>query len=214
MNMFQLATLAAKQIAVLLGFLVSASAFAIFDTEPSSGSPVTDDSDKTSNSQSITGIQGLQVGDSLFDVDFVEGSCESVFGTCEQGSFFFDEAEQAKQASAALLNYIGSDAPDNVLGCESNAKCYIYTPYDYWDSYTKVLTYFAFNTEGDAGPSDAVKFFRLYNADTFDSSEGIRGEQRVWAVWSEASVSQVPVPAGVWLFGSAILALIVYRKKR
>ena len=38
-------------------------------------------------------------------------------------------------------------------------------------------------------------------------------DQTVYAAWSQSSVSEVPVPATVWLFSSGLIGLIGARKK-
>ena len=61
----------------------------------------------------LTGATGVNVNGTLYDVTFVDGSCVSLFDGCDSVSDFdFSSADDAGDASQALLNQVFLDGPD------------------------------------------------------------------------------------------------------
>ena len=54
----------------------------------------------------LHGATGVDVGGTLYDVVFLDGSCISVYGTCEQSSFTFNSESDATIASQALIDQV------------------------------------------------------------------------------------------------------------
>lgn len=54
----------------------------------------------------VTGATGVNVAGSLYDVNFVDGTCASVFGTCDSAHFAFTTDTSAVNASQALLDQV------------------------------------------------------------------------------------------------------------
>src|SRR5687767_14679766 len=86
----------------------------------------------------LTGALGVNVGGTLYDVQFVEGTCVGLFSGCDEASdFTFTSAESAVQASQELLNQVFLDVaqgnfdtqPELTLGCEEPAACVAFTPF-------------------------------------------------------------------------------------
>jgi hypothetical protein len=93
---------------------------------------------QVNGSGQLTGALGVNVGGTLYDVAFMEGTCVAVFSGCDQVSdFTFQTQAGAALASAALLSTVFLDVPPNffdsvmtsTVGCKATNGCSIYTPY-------------------------------------------------------------------------------------
>lgn len=95
-------------------------------------------------------------------------------------------------------------------------QCFAFTPYDVGELAEPIVI-------GDTalGYTHEVSLYAAENlsADNHDNTlhtvkyltegvdEPLSSTSRVWAVWSLSEVTPVPVPAAVWLFGSALIGL-------
>ena len=86
----------------------------------------------------LTGAVGVDIGGSLFDVEFVDGTCAEVFGVCATSSFTFQTQAGALAAANALgdqvlLNgMLGNFDTDltATIGCDAtNTNCRFIVPY-------------------------------------------------------------------------------------
>ena len=60
----------------------------------------------------LTGATGVNVGGTLYDVEFVDGTCIAVFDGCDDGSdFALRTLSEAEAASQALLDQVFLDVP-------------------------------------------------------------------------------------------------------
>ena len=59
----------------------------------------------------LTGVNGLNVEGTLFNVEFVDGSCDSIFGGCTQDNFDFNTFDGALAAGQALLDQVFTGGP-------------------------------------------------------------------------------------------------------
>src|SRR5262245_20131856 len=93
----------------------------IVNTPPTNALPIL----QVNGSGILTGALGVQVGSSLFNVQFVEGSCNSLFNSCNPASFNFPSLSLADAASSALLMDVFIDSvlgdfdshPELTFGC-------------------------------------------------------------------------------------------------
>ena len=79
----------------------------------------------------LTGATGVVVGALTYNVNFVDGSCISLFGGCLNASFDFHTNADAIAASQALFTQIISgfgNQPVKVFGCGNAQMCTIETP--------------------------------------------------------------------------------------
>ena len=161
----------------------------------------------------LLGASNVDIGGSLYDVVFEDGSCVSLFDGCDDpADFTFITEADANAASLALLEQVFIDGglglfdsnPMNTKGCESNFLCVAYTPFDL--SGTSVLAFVAvnFNSSGTDSASGVAWFDAAsINQTTLNST---------FAIWSP--VSAVPVPAAIWLFGTALIGLVGFGKRK
>jgi PEP-CTERM motif len=81
----------------------------------------------------LTGATGVTVGALTYNVSFVDGTCNSLFGGCANASFDFHTLAEAQAASQALFTQIVSgfgNQPDKIFGCGNPFSCLIATPGD------------------------------------------------------------------------------------
>lgn len=169
----------------------------------------------------LLGATGVTVGSYIYDVSFIDGSCQSVYSGCDEISdFTFQDLASANQASQALLDqvFLGiyDTIPSLINGCTAFDLCF-------------VDTVFAFTTWG------SPKSIAARNARTVDdlivSSTTSPGHDQsnpsngsaarsTWAKWSLVGLadipSQIPEPS-VWilmLLGLASLGMSRRRTKQ
>jgi hypothetical protein len=173
----------------------------------------------------LVGASGVDVGGTLFDVTFVDGTCVALFGGCDEVSdFAFDSEASALVASDALLDQVLLDGPEGnfdsipnlVRGILSTFPAFIVTP-------------FAFDVLGDVetiltrnDPTENPSEMSFLDPNPRDPNQDFSIEPvRTWAVWSETPVvvdpdpmSPVPLPAGGILMMSGLAAAFGLRRRR
>jgi hypothetical protein len=86
----------------------------------------------------LYGASDVDVGGTLYDVMFVDGSCITLFSGCDDSTdFFFHTFAGAGAASQALLDQVFLDTvqgsfdtmPQSIAGCSSSVVCSAWTPY-------------------------------------------------------------------------------------
>lgn len=177
----------------------------------------------------LRGATGVVVGDTLFDVEFVEGVCIGLFGACgESTSFTFtDPADPtngalANAANDALLAQVFLDVPGGgqfdsqpelTFGCPpaTPSRCNVLTPFNVMGSLLSVSRLSNTSAIIDEGSN----LFALFpNRTTVDGEQGAVGES-VYARWTATGpVSPVPVPAALPLFLTALGGFGVMRRRR
>ncbi len=155
----------------------------------------------------LYGASGVDVGGTLYDVEFLDGSCITLFTGCDDASdFTFQSQAAALLASQALLDQVFFEGvtlfdwlPPSVTGCmPTNTGCSSYTPYQL-DGTTDVYVSYAFRNllsgmEGVGG--GGVPTPLPIALDTIISS----GDN--YAVWS-----LVPEPSTALLIGLGLTGL-------
>jgi hypothetical protein len=153
----------------------------------------------------LIGFDGIAVGTETYDVRFVEGSFNSIFG--DETGLTFTESVDAHDAANALKDAFDTvpefdDNPEKTYGVTSTDRGYIWTPYR-------------------ADSNVAARVFQNYFDDEFDvilqlgmsrTANSTDSSTIVFADWQQVSI--VPVPAAVWLFGSALGLLGWMRRSR
>lgn len=174
----------------------------------------------------LTGASGVDVGGTMYDVRFVDGTCNAVFSDCQAGApnaFAFHTQGSAHEASQALLDQVFLDGPQGnfdsdlslTSGCASDRICDAITPYGtfMFRSTTYVWDNGARNTPTTG---DGVINAEINVENFFDlaGSLGV-GPNFVWAVWTPAAVptdppatgGQLPLPGTLALVSLALAAL-------
>ena len=164
----------------------------------------------------LQGATGVLVGGISYNVSFEDGSCISLFGGCDEAAdFTFHNSADADSASAALLTQVfdgGAFADDtNVIrGIDTLDSAHLWTPWELASigGIPAVYSSGAFLEGAGVGYDVLVCSVCLVqpNADLAESGFA------TYAIWTP--VSAVPVPAAVWLFGTALIGFVGVARKR
>jgi hypothetical protein len=158
----------------------------------------------------LTSAQGVDVAGILYDVSFVEGSCAGLFDDCDDSSdFTFTSAEDALDASLALLGQVFLDVPEGnfgsdpnlIFGCTFATQCFANTPYDLSAGSVVVSSVYITPT-GNGSQVNSV-------ATGWDTSFNV---QHVYATWSE-SAAPAPEPSSAFLLATGLAGLAVSGKR-
>ena len=161
----------------------------------------------------LTGANNIDVNGVLYDVDFIDLSCFAIFSGCDSLSDLdFTTSSAAQSAHIALTSQIFDNplystfdlSPNLVDGCTDTDQCLIWTPYA---------------LVGTTGLSAVVLFNRSNSANVAAGSGGAgintsfgNLSGHVYADWT--LVSAVPVPAAFWLFGTALVGLVGFGRRK
>ena len=165
----------------------------------------------------LTGATGVDVGGTLFDVTFVDGTCAALFDGCDEASdFAFNDQATATLAAQALFDqvFIGNFdfTPNLTLGCGDAESCRPLVPFE-----TRANP---FNGNINFDAVQAINSFQSRDDEIllFDIisrfSDFSRVNDTVFASFTEQGVSEVPLPAAAWMFLVGLGGLSAARRKK
>ena len=176
---------------------------------------------------SLMGATGVDVGGVLYDVQFIDGACDTLYNGCDDISDFpfsnpSNDPTLIRIAMTALFEQVLIDSPlgnfdsnpNLINGCFVSGSCSVNTPLNPSTSAAGLVAgYAAVNTtaidQGRVNQLDHITAGSL----AFDTlSLNPDRDLSVFAVWSQTAV--VPVQAAFWLFGSGLLGLIGVAKRK
>lgn len=169
----------------------------------------------TVDSGKLTKAQGVNVSGTLYDVEFKEGTCASVFGACDTAHFDFTTSGLALAASQALVDqvliniagYPFDDSPNLTYGISSTVLAKLLTPYTTWNLGQGPTVAIAGNenASGSDGSSDGNDFTA-----GFDSTDS---GTYVWADWA-VQQNSVPEPGTLSLVAAAMFTAAAVNRSR
>ena len=160
----------------------------------------------------LTGARNVEVEGTLYDVNFVDGTCAAVYNGCDEDADFAFQPS-AGAASEALLSQVFLDVPQGAfdstpsltLGCPGTPffkTCIVVTPFAP-GSVPFFTSQDAFNQDGSSPDFVASN---THGPDFFSS------DSEVLAVWSLSSV--VPEPSALLVIMVGVLSLAYLRNRQ
>jgi hypothetical protein len=165
----------------------------------------------------LRGATGVLVDGRFYDVEFLEGTCASVFGLCDQAHFTFTTESAALAASKALLDSVLLDGsglgeafdgiPALTYGCYFEFNCWITTPYGIANGFVLVAQALNNSAVPPAGQSPQADEYLLRGEccfplsglpqdTTYDSTVDING---TFARWTAVPEEHIPAVADSFL---------------
>lgn len=159
----------------------------------------------------LLGASGVDVNGTLYDVQFMDGTCAALFTGCDsEEDFVFNNLMDALAASDALLAQVLLDSPSGqfdsmphlTVGCSDPSDCFFITPYTL--SVGGTLTTWSANRvveqgDGISGPNTLPNNFDITLVPDF-----------TWVVWSATPTAVVEPNTGLL----ALLGLFALRLSR
>lgn len=165
----------------------------------------------------LLGATGVVVGSYIYDVNFIDGSCESVYSGCNEISdFTFQNLASANQASQALLDqvFLGiyDTNPSLTNGCTASDTCFVVTAYGFENTSTKSASARNASSIEDMVAHSSMNTWWDHSNPSNGSSARV-----TFAKWSLVGLvdipSQIPEPS-VWILMLLGLASLGMSRRR
>jgi hypothetical protein len=153
----------------------------------------------------LTGATGVSVNGAMYDVEFMDGSCNSLFSDCS--SFVFNTSSSAEAASHALVDTVFSRGFANgssLIGGCFDAACHVFTPFGPGGTYTVVHSASLYATF----PPEVRLDSRIINTGQTANMSYI-----TWAVWSASPVPEAGTMPLAVLGGIVLVAVQRCRRR-
>ena len=156
----------------------------------------------------LAGFDGVTVNGMEYNVRFVDGSFNSIFGTPSMLDFttYSSALAAANELLTAMQGHpIYDISPELTFGCNNIRFCNMYIPLD--DS-AGIISSVQLLNQWSFLP-DSVGIISLSR----ESDDYAVNEAKVYTDWSIIT-TPVPVPAAIWLMGTGLLGLFGYSRRK
>ncbi len=164
----------------------------------------------------LTGADDVDIGGTLFDIEFIDGRCVDLFDGCDEASDFdFPSQAVAEQAGQALLDQVFLDGPlgdfDSVpeitLGCYFFDSCAILSPFSVSDVVATMIR--VFNDDADVTETDRVE---TQNLNIFTNTTDF--PEFVFFRVKRPEPTAAPEPGTLSVLVAGLAGLAVMRRRR
>ena len=168
----------------------------------------------------LTGANGIVIGNTVYDVEFLDGTCVDLFGGCDEASdFVFQNITDASGAARALLDQVLLNTslgafdtnPELTRGCTNPTLCALVIPYAATMGVSNPVVFF-----GAAGNSpNEIQDLVGYGGSIHTNSDSALFGERTFARFSISNVVGVPEPAtgAMLLLGFGMMGAIMRQNR-
>ena len=168
----------------------------------------------------LTGAMNVNVGGTLYDVTFMDGTCTALFSPCDATSDFdFPDLATAELAPQALLDQVLIDDPtgqydsdpSQTTGCD-DTSCEILVPYGFLSfDPSKILAVSAFNA---AMPNIFHEFDHINGVGFTRTDDTTLISRFTYALFAHTPPTSIPEPGTLLLFAVGLAFLAVFGRRR
>ena len=176
----------------------------------------------------LMGINGISVGGVQYDVKFIDGSASNIFYNEETSSNEFDfDYPNTLEPTQALLAAMPADVLINPWKLNGIGAPYFDNISQQWVSQATIYTTGTYPLPAPYNPDliqgSSLSFSSVVGSSVFQSnispnhliSYTFNLTQALGIVYADWTVaSPVPVPAAIWLFGTALIGLVGFGRRK